>query len=92
MSRFDLILLYIFGLILFVCASDFALIYMGLEQYTAGFWTFMTAVCTGEVVTFSLYKIATRNKKVPKHAREASTAVKDVEADAEEEQAKGDDR
>lgn len=86
MSRFDLILLYIFALILAVCASDYLLITAGHEQYTAGFWTFVTAVCTGEVVTFSLYKIATRKGgKAPKHAKEATDAIKDVEADLEEE-------
>ena len=86
MSRFDLILLFILGLIVAVCASDFLLIVGEYEQYADGFWTFVTAVCTGEVVTFSLYKIATRKTskgKAPKHAADASTAVADVEEDLE---------
>ena len=58
MSKFDLILLFIFSLIVAVCGANVWLIVHAFEQFAAGFWTFVTAVCAGEVVTFSLYRVA----------------------------------
>ena len=53
MSRFDLILLFIS-----ICGVNAWLIVNGFEQFAPGFWTFATAVCAGEIATFSLYRIA----------------------------------
>lgn len=61
MSKFDLILLFIFALIVCICGADFYLILHGMMQFDPGFWTFVTAVCAGEIVTFSLSKIAKIN-------------------------------
>lgn len=61
MSKFDLILLFIFVLIVCICGADFYLVLHGLAQFDPGFWTFVTAVCAGEIVTFSLSKIAKNN-------------------------------
>ena len=48
MSKFDLILLFIFSLIVAVCGANVWLIVHGFEQFAAGFWTFVTAVCAGD--------------------------------------------
>ncbi|WP_418252071.1 hypothetical protein [Gordonibacter urolithinfaciens] len=83
MSKFDLILLFIFALIVAVCGANVWLIVHGYEQFTAGFWTFATAVCAGEVVTFSLYRIA-KGRGVPKSIKGKHSIIDDLENDEKE--------
>ena len=83
MSKFDLILLFIFALIVSICGIDAWLIVNGHEQFSAGFWTFATAVCAGEVVTFSLYRIA---KGAPNSIKGKHQIINDLENEEKEEQ------
>lgn len=82
MSKFDLILLYIFVLIVAVCGANAWLIVNGYEQFVAGFWTFITAVCAGEVVTFSLYRIA-KGKETPSSIKGKHGIINDMENEEE---------
>ena len=83
MSRFDLILLFIFVLIIAICGADVWLIVHGFEQFAAGFWTFATAVCAGEVVTFSLYRIA-KGKQIPQSIKGKHQIINDLENEGKE--------
>lgn len=84
MSKFDLILLFIFVLIVSICSADVWLIVNGFEQFAPGFWTFAMAVCTGEVVTFSLYRIA-KGKGFPASIKGKHAVIADMEKDEKEE-------
>ena len=83
MSKFDLILLFIFVLIVAICGADVWLIVHGHEQFAPGFWTFATAVCAGEVVTFSLYRIA-KGKGIPSSITGKHQVISDLENQDEE--------
>lgn len=83
MSRFDLVLLFIFTLIAAVCGANFWLIVHGFEQFASGFWTFATAVCTGEVVTFSLYRIS-KGRGFPQSIKGKHQIINDLENEEEE--------
>lgn len=83
MSRFDLILLFIFALIVGICGVNAWLIVHGFEQFAPGFWTFATAVCAGEVVTFSLYRIA-KGKGIPSSIKGKHQVISDLENQDEE--------
>ena len=80
MSKFDLILLFIFSLIVAVCGANVWLIVHGFEQFAPGFWTFATAVCAGEVVTFSLYRIA-KGRGTPASIRAKHGVINDLESE-----------
>ena len=54
-----------------------------VEQFTAGFWTFVTAVCAGEVVTFSLYRVA-KGRKVPGSIKGKHSIIADLESEENE--------
>lgn len=82
MSKFDLILLFIFVLIAAICGADVWLIVHGREQFAPGFWTFATAVCAGEVVTFSLYRIA-KGKGTPRSIIGKHGIIGDMENEEE---------
>lgn len=83
MSRFDLILLFIFVLIVTICGADVWLIVHGFEQFSPGFWTFSTAVCTGEVVTFSLYRIS-KGRGFPQSLKGKHSILQDLETEKKE--------
>lgn len=83
MSKFDLILLFIFALIVAVCGANVWLIVHGFEQFAAGFWTFVTAVCAGEVVTFSLYRVA-KGRGVPGSIKGKHPVIDDLENEEKE--------
>lgn len=83
MSKFDLILLFIFTLIAAVCAADVWLIVNGYEQFDPGFWTFVTTVCAGEVAMFSLYRIA-KGRGVPKSIKDKHSIIADLESEENE--------
>lgn len=83
MSRFDLILLFIFALIVGICGVNAWLIVHGFEQFVPGFWTFATAVCTGELVTFSLYRIA-KGRGVPSGIKGKHSIINDLENEEKE--------
>ena len=83
MSKFDLILRFIFSLIVAVCGANVWLIVHGFEQFAAGFWTFVTAVCAGEVVTFSLYRVA-KGRKVPGSIKGKHSIIADLESEENE--------
>ncbi len=63
MSKFDVILLFIFTLLASLCAADFWLAWNGKGQLSAGLWTCATAVCAGEIVMFALKKISEQGPK-----------------------------
>lgn len=83
MSRFDLILLFIFVLIAVLVGTNVWLIVHGFEQLSPSFWTFATAVCAGEVVTFSLYRIA-KGKQVPQSIKGKHQIINDLENEGKE--------
>lgn len=83
MSRFDLILLFIFVLIIAICGADVWLIVNGYEQFAPGFWTFAVAVCTGEIVTFSLYRIA-KGRRIPSSIKGKHQIISDLENEDKE--------
>ena len=83
MSKFDLILLFIFALIVAICGTNAWLIVNGHEQFAPGFWTFATAVCAGEIVMFSLYRIA-KGKSAPKSIRGKHSIIDDLENEEKE--------
>lgn len=83
MSKFDVILIVIFVLIISICGANIWLIVHGFEQLTVGFWTFATAVCAGEVVTFSLYRIA-KGKRVPTAIKAKHAIINDLENEEKE--------
>ena len=83
MSRFDLVLLFIFALIVAILGADLWLIVNGHEQFSGGVWTFATAVCTGEVVTFSLYRIA-KGRGFPQSIKGKHQIINDLENEEEE--------
>lgn len=87
MSKFDLILLFIFALIAAVCGADVWLIVHGFEQFDPGFWTFITAVCAGEVVMFSLYRVA-KGMGVPSSIRGKHSIINDMESEESDEKEK----
>lgn len=83
MSRFDLVLLFIFALVVTICGANVWLIVHGFEQFTAGFWTFATAVCAGEIATFSLYRIA-KGKGIPPSIKGKHQIINDLENEEKE--------
>ena len=87
MSRFDLVLLFIFALIVAILGADLWLIVNGHEQFSGGVWTVATAVCTGEVVTFSLYRIA-KGRGFPQSIKGKHQIISDIETEEEEEETK----
>lgn len=72
MSKFDVMLIFVFVLIATVLGMTFYQTVMDYDQFSAGFWTFITAVCGGEIVTFSLYRITKEKyeRKTEKAAKE----------------------
>lgn len=58
MSKFDIILLFIFTLLAAICFCDFWLAWNGKSQLSPGLWTCATAVCAGEIVMFAMKRIA----------------------------------
>lgn len=76
MSKFDVMLIFVFSIIAVIIGMSFYQTVYGLEQFGAGFWTFITAVCGGEIVTFSLYRI-TKEKYERKAEKIAKHAAKD---------------
>lgn len=58
LSKFDIVLIGAFVVIALSCLANFYLISHGLGEFGSGFWSFVTIVCTGEIVTFSLYRIS----------------------------------
>lgn len=83
MSKFDLILLFIFSLILAICGANAWLIVNGFEQFASGFWTFATAVCAGEIVMFSLYRIA-KGRGTPNSIKGKHQIISDLENEEKE--------
>lgn len=57
-SKFDAVLIGAFLLIAGVVFADLYLIVHGLPEFGSGVWTLVTAASTGEIVTFSLYRVA----------------------------------
>lgn len=88
MSKFDAVLIGAFILISMACLTDFWLIYHGYPEFGAGFWTFITATTTGEVVTFSLYRTA-KQGGIKQAARTLLNGNKLIEADQQEETDEG---
>lgn len=70
-------LIFVFSIIAAIIGMSFYQSVHGLEQFGTGFWTFITAVCGGEIVTFSLYRITKEKyeRKAEKAAKENKTAT-----------------
>lgn len=67
MDTFRLVLLYCFALTFLVLLGNFWLISHEYEQFSSYVWDFLKVAVAGEIIMFSLYKIATEaNFKTPK--------------------------
>ena len=75
MSKFDIMLIFVFVIITAVVLMTFYQTTHSYDQFSAGFWTFITAVCGGEIVTFSLYRI-TKEKYERKAEKEKAQTGK----------------
>ena len=75
MSKFDVMLIFVFVIITAVVLMTFYQTTHSYDQFSAGFWTFITAVCGGEIVTFSLYRI-TKEKYERKAEKEKAQTGK----------------
>lgn len=86
MSKFDVILLFCFTCTVLAGAGEFYLITHGLIGFSSGFWTFLMAAVTGEIVMFSLYEIATKARlKTPRNVKGKHAFISDM---AEEDESK----
>ncbi len=85
MSKFDVILLFCFTCTVAAGAGEFWLQYNGYVGFGGGFWTFLTAAVTGEIVMFSLYEIATKARlKTPRNIRAKHATLNDMATEDEE--------
>lgn len=68
MSKFDIVLIVIGCIVIGACAADFWLIVNGFPEFGAGFWSVILGAATGEVVTFSIYRMVKQKTegKLPK--------------------------
>lgn len=84
MSKFDIILLFVAALIVTAMLLDFWLVINGMPQFDAGVWTLITAVSTGEVVTFSVYRIIkNKGESLPKTLLGKHSAIQEMEDEDE---------
>lgn len=84
MSKFDIILLFVAALIVAAMLLDFWLVINGMPQFDAGVWTLITAVSTGEVVTFSVYRIIKhKGESLPKTLLDKHAAIQEMEDEDE---------
>ena len=84
MSKFDIILLFVAALIVAAMLLDFWLVINGMPQFDAGVWTLITAVSTGEVVTFSVYRIIkNKGESLPKPLLGKHASIQEMEDEDE---------
>lgn len=63
MSKFDVILIVIGLIVVGACVADFWLIVHGYPEFCAGFWSVILGAATGEVVSFSIYRMVKRKSE-----------------------------
>ncbi len=84
MSKFDVILLFVAVLIASALVLDFWLVLNDKPQFDAGIWTLITTVSTGEVVTFSIYRIIKNKGQIlPKALTSKHQAIQEMEDEGE---------
>lgn len=86
MDTFRLVLLYCFGFAFFAVCADVWLIVHGFEQIASFVWDFLKVAIAGEIIMFSLYKIALEaGVRVPKWFRRKHEQVDEMEENNERE-------
>ncbi len=85
MSKFDVILIIIGLFILAACGADFWLIINDYPEFGGGFWSVILGIATGEVVSFSIYRMVKRvqETKLPRALTGKHALIQEME-DTEE--------